>query len=135
MLWLLAALGWTHAKMVSFDQKNSQYALRSGYLPGKLRVNPQEESFAFQDQTHVRLPYGGNPDFNRNVADVTLIDTDEYRESYQINQHDLRVKTEYRLLDDAFFSPKNNFSTFHMVEADIQKIDDYWQKRRAERAG
>lgn len=135
MLWLAAFLAWLHGGMVAFDEKNSQYRTSVSHLPEMLRFDEREKSFSGQDYTHVRLPYGGNPFYEKHVADVTMIDTPEFQQSYQMNIRNLQILTEDYRLDDQFMTPANNYLNYHLPEATFSKINDYWKKRRDECGG
>jgi hypothetical protein len=130
MIWLIALL--SSLKLALFDEKNSQWRLnKDAQLPEILRVDPREKSFSAQDYTWVRPPYGANPNFARTVADVTMIDTPKYQQSYQENIRNVQILTEdYRLPDAQFFTPSNNYTNYHLTEAGISKINEYWNLRR-----
>lgn len=134
MIWLATLLAALHGGLVSFDDKNSQYRLRgdSG-VPQILLEDDRYKSFSGQDYTEVRLPYGANPNFVKTVADVTMIDTDKYRQSYQENIRNVQILTEDFRLDDQFFTNKNNYSNWHQPEAGISKIDQFWKLRHEQR--
>jgi hypothetical protein len=134
MLWLLALLGSLHGGLVAFNEKNSQFNSSVSHIPEALRIDERQKSFQGQDYTEVRLPYGGNPNFAKTVADGTLIDTHQYREAYQMNIKNVQVLTEDYRLDNQFFTPANNYHNYHMPEATFSKIDEYWRNRRAQRS-
>lgn len=133
MLWLVALLSSFGSR--SFNELDSQYRLnRDTQLPEELRIDPREKSFSGQDYTTVRLPHGPNPNFVKTVADVTMIDTPDYQQGYQQNIRNVQILTEdYRLPDAQFFTPSNNYSNYHLPEADISKINEYWTNRRNRR--
>lgn len=133
MIWLIALAAMAMGFKV-FDQTNSLYKTGGSYLPEALRIDWREKSFAAQDQTTVRLPHGGNPDYQKHVADITMIDTPQYQQDYQINIRNLQILTEDYRIDDQFMTDKNNYSNYHMDgDSTFSKIDSYWHKRRAER--
>jgi hypothetical protein len=132
MLWLATFLAWLHGNAVAFNEKDSQEVLEKvAHIPEILEVDQREKSFASQDYTEVRLPYGGNPQFERHVADITMLDNKPYYQSYQQNIRTLQILHEDHRLDEQFLTPKNNYTNFHMPEATFSNLNDYWKNRRA----
>lgn len=109
----------------------SQSQLEKDRYPLILQDDFREKSFAGQDQTSVRLPFGPNP-HEHEINAWAMLDKDKYKKLYQKHIHNTRVDNQHFLLDSSMTGPVNTFHTVHNPENSFQDISNFWNQRSQE---
>lgn len=134
----MAFLGFLNLISSQFDLFDKGDAVRDftreNRLPGVHNWELQQRSLVAQDHTTIRLPFGGNEQYQRTVADGNSLLNDDYQRAYQMNLLNLKVNTvEARLPGAGIITESNKFVGYpHTPEASFQKIEEFRKERESQ---
>lgn len=142
MLWCLVLLGALLTRKSTgfrlFPGERMERLFGSDFedigLPGALRDDFTEKSFAGRSQNDIRLPFGANPQV-KHIENFRFFNNDRFRYNYQANLHTAWIENQDWRLDPTTNGPLTQYSKPHNPEDSYGKIDKFCRKRASQRAG